>query len=100
MTAPRPGPATPSRSTPSDGRTPATPKPSVQAVLDAYALNPGDVILVDGGTYAGAITVGPDDNGFLLLGSPNHPNVIQGALALNGATGVTVQNLILNGGVS
>ena len=34
-----------------DGLTPLTPKASIQAVLDAYDLQPGDIILVDTGIY-------------------------------------------------
>lgn len=38
-----------------NGLTPATPKASVQAILDTYALAPEDVVFVDSGTYiAGA----------------------------------------------
>src|SRR5262249_36600204 len=65
-----------------DGKSAATPMLSIQAVLDAYTLNPGDVILVDAGTYSGSITIGAGDNGFLLIGSPNHPDIISGALSI------------------
>jgi endoglucanase len=34
-----------------DGLTPATPKASVQAVLDTYTLGPGDVVSIDTGEY-------------------------------------------------
>jgi parallel beta-helix repeat protein len=35
-----------------DGLSPATPKASIRAILDAYDLGEGDVVLVDAGTYA------------------------------------------------
>ena len=48
-----------------DGLSPETPKASVQAVLDAYDLGPGDVVRIDTGTYtlAGNIRVGQEDAG-------------------------------------
>jgi parallel beta-helix repeat protein len=42
-----------------DGMTPATPKASIQAILNAYGLGPGDIVRIDTGTYlTGAISVG------------------------------------------
>ena len=48
-----------------DGLSPATPKATVQAVLDAYDLEPGDVVLIDTGDYtlASNILVGEEDAG-------------------------------------
>ncbi len=48
-----------------DGLTPGTPKATVQSVLDAYDLEPGDVVQIDTGTYAltSDITVGEADGG-------------------------------------
>jgi parallel beta-helix repeat protein len=48
-----------------DGLTPATPKATIQALLDAIDLEPGDTVLVDSGTYALAddITVSAEDSG-------------------------------------
>ena len=34
-----------------DGLTPATPKATIQAIIDAYALGPGDTVYVDTGVY-------------------------------------------------
>jgi C1A family cysteine protease len=48
-----------------DGLSPATPKATVQSVLDAYALGGGDVVRIDTGYYplTSNIQVGPDDSG-------------------------------------
>jgi parallel beta-helix repeat protein len=48
-----------------DGLTPATPKASVQAIVDGYTLTPGDVVLIDTGTYnlASNIRVTGTDSG-------------------------------------
>ena len=48
-----------------DGLSPATPKRNLEAILDAYNLEPGDVVYVDGGTYMReeAVTVGDLDSG-------------------------------------
>src|SRR5262249_52019585 len=75
-----------------DGKSPSTPLPSIQAVLATYTLSPGDIILVDGGMYSGAVSVPAASNGFLVLGSPNYPTILQGGVALNGSTGVIFEN--------
>ncbi|MBO6028359.1 MAG: right-handed parallel beta-helix repeat-containing protein, partial [Bacteroidales bacterium] len=48
-----------------DGLSPGTPKRNLEAILDAYNLEPGDIVYVDGGTYMreGAVTVGDLDSG-------------------------------------
>ncbi|MGA2621198.1 MAG: right-handed parallel beta-helix repeat-containing protein [Thermoguttaceae bacterium] len=48
-----------------DGLSPATPKASVQAILNAYQLLPGDVVWIDTGTYklTKNIVVGTADGG-------------------------------------
>ena len=49
-----------------DGLTPATPKASLQAIIDAYDLSPEDVVYVDAGNYtvgAPAVVIGPGDSG-------------------------------------
>ena len=53
-----------------NGLTPATPKGGVQAILDTYDLEPGDVVRIDTGAYTPTsnIAVGPADEG-----SSEHP---------------------------
>ena len=53
-----------------DGLTPATPKASIRALLEAYDLGPGDTIRVDAGTYnlTANILVAPDDSGVTIEG--------------------------------
>jgi len=48
-----------------DGLTPETPKASVQAILNAYDLGPGEFVRIDTGTYnlTDGIFVGGDDGG-------------------------------------
>ena len=48
-----------------DGLTPATPKATIQDVIDSYDLEPGDVVRIDTGTYSltANITVGSGDQG-------------------------------------
>ena len=59
----------------SDGLSPATPKDSLQAILDTYDLEGGDIVYVDSGTYASA-----SDIRFIWSrsGSTNATVVIQG----------------------
>jgi len=71
-----------------DGITPATPKATIQAVIDAYDLEPGDVIRVDTGTYnlTSNITVGAGDSGsaatkVIFQGSPNGAVLDRGSTA-------------------
>ncbi|MGQ9573803.1 MAG: Ig-like domain-containing protein [Thermoguttaceae bacterium] len=47
------------------GLSPAAPKASLQAVLDSYEIQPGDIIRIDTGRYwlAGNIEIGPADGG-------------------------------------
>jgi parallel beta-helix repeat protein len=53
-----------------NGLTPATPKASIRALLDAYDLGPGDTVRVDAGTYnlTTNILVAPDDSGVKIEG--------------------------------
>ena len=48
-----------------DGLTPATPKASLQSVIDAYVLGPGDIVFVDTGVYRldAGITLTDQDTG-------------------------------------
>ncbi len=54
-----------------DGLTPGTPMASIGAVLNAYSLKAGDVILVDTGTYTNTSTllIGSDDAGVEIRGA-------------------------------
>jgi hypothetical protein len=64
-----------------NGLTPATPKASLQAVLDTYALAPEDVVYVDAGTYvAGAPPIKLDQtvSGFVQNGT-NYYVTVQGS---------------------
>ncbi len=95
-----------------NGLTPATPKRSIQSVLNAYDLSPGDVILVDAGTYGGTVTISANDNGVLILGAPGstlqtHRNLFslgQPATIITGSvnvqTGAVLQDLALRGGIN
>jgi parallel beta-helix repeat protein len=40
-----------------DGLTPATPKATVQAILDEYDVDPGDTVRIDTGTYVSPLTI-------------------------------------------
>ncbi len=96
-----------------DGLTPATPKASIQAVLQAYRLNPGDTIMVDAGTYnlTTNIILGASASGIKIEGynDPAYPdrqavlnrgdtNGGSDVVQLAGATGVTLEDLSITGG--
>ena len=82
------------------GLAPNQPVLSVQAVLNAHTLHPGDVIVVDAGTYAGGINVPPGSTGFLILGVPGRVADIQGPADLGNSSGVILQGLNLAGGLT
>ena len=92
-----------------DGLTPATPKASLQAVLDGYALTAGSTVYLDTGTYnlASDVTLGSSDGGSTagnvqLLGSPNGSVLnrlsASGTSLVVSANYVTVQGLRCTGG--
>ena len=95
-----------------DGRTPYTPKATLQALIDAYDLEPGDVVRVDTGTYnlTSDVLLGSDDSGsatgyVTILGSVqgavlNRQSTASGANAiqLDGQDYIRLQNLHLTGG--
>ncbi|MCX5661643.1 MAG: right-handed parallel beta-helix repeat-containing protein [Planctomycetota bacterium] len=94
-----------------DGLTPATPKPSIQAVLAAYHLGAGDVVRVDRGSYflTTNVTVGADDAGVRIEGI-HAADPADGAVLVRGnntpngyvaevlhASGVTLDHLSMTG---
>ena len=59
-----------------DGRAPSTPKLTLNNLLDAYALVPGDVVLIDTGIYTNDVVIGTNVNGtaanrIVFQGSPD-----------------------------
>ncbi len=66
-----------------DGLTPATAKASVQAVLDAYDLEPGDAVYVDTGTYVLTENITVDS---LDSGASGDPVTFQGSTHPDGTT--------------
>ena len=70
----------------SDGLTPATPKATLQAIFDAYDLEPGDTVWLDAGTYnlTANPTPGSDDVGSTagqvrIVGVPGRSIIDRGA---------------------
>jgi parallel beta-helix repeat protein len=92
-----------------DGLTPATPKASIKAVVEAYDLEPGDVVYVDTGTYPVTtnLVLGEQDSGVRIQGpvGAGHRAVLDrgnrasGAyiVELSGADDVTLTHLTLTG---
>jgi autotransporter-associated beta strand protein len=80
------------------GLLPSSPLASIQAAL-SLATSPGDVILVDSGTYAG-FTAGAASNGMLIIGSPDGTTDITGAVSVAGAGNVTLQWMEFSSGAS
>ncbi len=101
MTRPRNSVATAPGSDAHDGLSPANPKRSLQAVLDdaAHPLNPGDVILVDAGTYRDSAFFTATANGVLVLGSPHEPAVNNGLLLVSNSANLTFDHLTLATGL-
>ena len=52
------------------GLSPTSPLASIQQVFSNYTLHPGDLILVDSGTYSAPLTVPTAANGVLIFGAP------------------------------
>ena len=65
-----------------NGQSPGTPKATVQAILAAYDLGPGDLVFIDTGTYnlASTITITSGD-----VGSSGNPVVLRGSTAAAGS---------------
>jgi hypothetical protein len=94
-----------------DGLTPATPKATVRAILEAYDLGPNSVIRVDDGVYTLDVTllITGDDSGVTIEGyhDPAYPdrrallnrnNDNWPVVEFVGAEGVTLSHLALTGG--
>ncbi|HEY6563658.1 MAG TPA: right-handed parallel beta-helix repeat-containing protein, partial [Pirellulaceae bacterium] len=97
----------------SDGLTPATPKASLRALLDAYDFGPGDTIRVDDGTYTSTTNtfLAADDTGVTIEGyhdaafpsrkaTLSRGSIVSGSYTLQftGADDVTLTNLFVTGG--
>ena len=98
-----------------DGLTPDTPKSSLQAVIDTYNLEPGDVVYVDSGDYliSSSIRFGDLDGGYpslnptgqvTICGSTNRieggtlflrADGVGAAVCIANATGVRLRNLAI-----
>ena len=84
------------------GLDPAHPKASIAAILAAYQLSPGNIIMVDNGTYnlTANVTLPAADSGITIEGFTgtlpilNRNNTNPGAYAfgITGATNLTIQN--------
>lgn len=96
-----------------DGLTPDAPMASIEAVLQAYELGPGDLILVDAGNYAlsDALVLDAQQSGVTIRGYADAVHLDRAAIIdrgnaawgnpvieLAGAEGVTIENLTLTGG--
>ena len=90
------------------GKSPDRPMRSIQAVLAAHSLEPGDVLYVDSGDYIlnSNITLGEEASGITVVGSQIGETVIDrandavGAYAFEftGADNVTLDSLTITGG--
>jgi len=86
-----------------DGRTPATPKATIQAIFDAYDLGAGQIVYVDAGSYAEHVVIGANDSGLTLRGAGPSLTTIDGGgtgrvLVLNGFATGTIQGFTITGG--
>ena len=84
------------------GLSPGSPMLTLQAVLSdtTNPLKPGDVILVDNGTYSGAVNLSSIPAGVLIVGSPTGSTTISGPVTGTGMSGTVLANLDLTGGVT
>ena len=91
-----------------DGKSPATPMSSIQAILNAYQPGAGATIYVDSGTYTllQNITLTSANSGLTIEGTPalttilNRGNTSSGDYVFNllGASNVTLDHLAITGG--
>jgi hypothetical protein len=61
-----------------DGKSTGTPKRTIQAIIDAYDLEPGDTVYVDVGTYMEHVSLDAADSGANLQGAGPGLSVING----------------------
>lgn len=95
-----------------DGLTPATPRPSIQAILDSYDLGPGDTVFIDTGEYSltntliiAAADTGSNSLPVVLLGSTNGTTLARNdeaedviSAVLPGGGYLRFENLVLTAG--
>lgn len=96
-----------------DGLSPATPKASIRALLEAYDLGPGDTVRVDDGAYnlTTNLVITPDDTGVTIEGYheaafPNRKAIINRGntasgswtIEMAGADDVKLDHLAITGG--
>ena len=97
-----------------DGLTPATPKATIQALLNEYALGAGDIIYVDTGTYdvTTTISLGVANSGtstsdtFNIIGPTSGPGAVinrgnlnsgQDVFDIQGGSFITLEDLTITG---
>ncbi len=76
----------------------ATGATTVQNILDNNDLGAGDVIYLAPGNHAG-FTLGANDSGVLVIGSPQMDSVVVGNVVVTGGAGGVLQRLSLSNGV-
>ena len=91
-----------------DGKTPATPMATIQAMLNAYHPGSGATIFVDGGTYnlISTLTLTSANSGLTIQGTPgqttilNRGNTSAGDYVFNlvNASNITLDHLAITGG--
>ena len=86
-----------------DGRSAGKPKRTIQAIIEAYDLEPGDIVYVDAGTYAEHISIGTEDSGLTLQGAGAGLTIIDGSatgrcLYLNSLTQATIDGFTFKTG--
>lgn len=93
------------------GAFPSAPKDSLQALLDTYDMEPGDVVYIDTGDYQlfETVYVGAQDAGVILQGSTNRSSSVTAfysatddhdLLTLDQCPNAVVRHLILSGGIN
>ncbi|MGO9467264.1 MAG: beta strand repeat-containing protein, partial [Isosphaeraceae bacterium] len=82
------------------GLSPSAPLASIQQVLSDYTLQPGDLILVDAGTYNDDVTLTTAASGVTIEGAPGGATTFAGTVSVASGDGITLQNLDLSGGLN